>query len=228
MTRTTNARVAGFALLFYIAAGITSLVLFGKATPGEGVAATLDGIARNLDLVRFTLILHLLECFSAFVLAVTFFALTRDVDPDLARLGMICRVAEGVIGAVGVPGTMALIWLATATGANAPDPTSARTLAAYLLRNDVAVTATFFAAGSLCFCILLLRGRLIPVALAWIGVVASVLLVIALPLQAAGWLRGMIANLIWLPMLLFEVPVAVWLLVKGVSQAPMRPGLRGV
>jgi hypothetical protein len=38
MTRTTNARVAGFTFLFYIAAGITSLVLFGRAAGGEGIA----------------------------------------------------------------------------------------------------------------------------------------------------------------------------------------------
>jgi hypothetical protein len=37
MTKNTDARVAGLALLFSIAAGVTSLLLFGKATPGEGV-----------------------------------------------------------------------------------------------------------------------------------------------------------------------------------------------
>ena len=39
MTRTTNARIAGFTFLFYIAAGITSLVLFGR-TGGEEIAAS--------------------------------------------------------------------------------------------------------------------------------------------------------------------------------------------
>ena len=35
MTRTTNARVAGFTFLLYIAAGVTQMVLFGKATSAE-------------------------------------------------------------------------------------------------------------------------------------------------------------------------------------------------
>ena len=35
MTRTTNARIAGFTFLAYIAAGITSMVLFRRAAPGE-------------------------------------------------------------------------------------------------------------------------------------------------------------------------------------------------
>ena len=47
MTRTTNARVAGFTLLFYIATGLSALVLAGRATAGEGVAAKLASIAKD-------------------------------------------------------------------------------------------------------------------------------------------------------------------------------------
>ena len=35
MTHTTNARIAGFTFLFYIAGGIASMVLFGQATGGQ-------------------------------------------------------------------------------------------------------------------------------------------------------------------------------------------------
>jgi hypothetical protein len=83
--------------------------------------------------------------------------------------------------------------------------------------------AIFFAAGSTFFCWLLLRGRMIPAALAWLGVVASVLLVIVLPLQMAGLFGGptnwssSVAWLPWLPMLVFEVVFALWLLIKGIN-----------
>ena len=40
---------------------------------------------------------------------------------------------------------------------------------------------------------------------------------IALPLQLAGWLRGPITSLMWLPMAAFEVPLGLWLLVRGVA-----------
>jgi hypothetical protein len=217
MTRTTNARIAGFTFLFYIAAGIASLVLFGRATPGEGIAANLAGIALHETDVRITVVLGLLQCFSALVLAVTLHAITREQGPDLAMLAMICRVAEGVIAASGIPSTLGLLWLATATGGSAPDPAAAQALAAFLLRGNVALTATFFAVGSALFSYLLLRGRMIPISLAWLGVVASVLLVVGLPLQLAGFLRGPVTSFMWLPMLLFEVPLAFWLLVKGVA-----------
>jgi hypothetical protein len=45
MTRTANARVAGVTFFAYIAAGITSMILFGRATAGQGVAARLATIA---------------------------------------------------------------------------------------------------------------------------------------------------------------------------------------
>lgn len=83
--------------------------------------------------------------------------------------------------------------------------------------------AIFFAVGSTLFCWLLLRGRLIPVALAWLGVLASVMLVVILPLQLAGLFGGptswsaSITWLAWLPMLMFEVTLALWLLIKGVA-----------
>jgi len=81
----------------------------------------------------------------------------------------------------------------------------------------------FFAVGSTLFCWLLLRGKLIPLALAGLGAMASVLLVSLLMLQRAG-LLGAGSNwssaatwVAWLPMLVFELAFAAWLIVKGVA-----------
>ena len=74
--------------------------------------------------------------------------------------------------------------------------------------------------GSTLFSYLFLRARSIPVSLAWLGVFASVLLVVAVPLQLAGFLRGPVTSFIWIPMLAFEVTLALWLLIKGVAAHP--------
>jgi uncharacterized RDD family membrane protein YckC len=81
--------VAGFTFLFYIAAGIGSMVLFNRATSGEGIAAKLAGIARHATDVRNVVVLALLQCFSALVLAVTLYAITREQDSDLAMLACL-------------------------------------------------------------------------------------------------------------------------------------------
>lgn len=157
------ARVAGATFLIYIAAGITSLALSGRTNVTD--------------------VLSLLTSFSALVLGVTLYMITREQGPALAMLALTCRVLEAVSGEA----------------------------------------AIFFAVGSMLFSWLLLRGRLIPVALAWLGVIASVLLVVILPLQLAGRFGGptswseSITWLVWLPMLVFEVVLALWLLIKGVA-----------
>ena len=157
------ARVAGFTFLFYIIAGIFSMAL--------------PNLAQVADL--FSLLLN----FSAIVLGVTLYMITREQGPGLALMALACRIIEAIHGE----------------------------------------SAIFFAVGSMLFCWLLLRGRMIPVALAWLGVIASILLVVILPLQLAGLFGGSmswsasITWLVWLPMLAFEVPLALWLLVKGVA-----------
>lgn len=227
MTRTTNARVAGVTFLVYIAAAITSLILSGPATRGDGIAARLASVAQHATDLRITIVLALVMSFSALVLAVTLYAITREQDRDLAMLGLTCRVVEGI--ADGIPTTLALLWLANATAVNAPDTETAHVLGTFLLRPEAGPNAMFFAVGSTLFCWLLLRGRMIPTALAWLGVLASVLLVVILPLQLSGLFGGAVnwsgvaTWLIWLPMLIFEVTLAFWLIIKGVAPPKSEP-----
>lgn len=131
---------------------------------------------------------------SALVLALTLFVVTRVEQQVLAALGMIFRIGEGTLGSV-----------LQVTGLAVPHPNL--------------VGATLFAIGSTFFCWLLLRGRMLPRALAWIGVLASVILVVGLPLQLGGLLRAPVTALMWMPMLAFEVPAGLWLLLKGVRPA---------
>lgn len=218
MTIRTNARVAGSAFLLYIAAAFPAMVLFGRATNVHGIAAKLAGIAQHATDIRISVILELVGALSALVLAVTLYAITRRVDAELAMLGFACRVVEGVSGAIGVGGSAKLLRLATVTGPNAPDAETVRMAAASLLTNQgVGVTATFFAVGSTLFAWLLLRGRMIPSPLAWLGVIGSALLVVGLPLQFAGFIEGSGFGLIWLPVALFELTLGPWLIFKGVS-----------
>jgi hypothetical protein len=156
-------RVAGITFLFYIIAGITSMAL-GSQAQAAGL-------------------LSLLQSFSALILGVTLYALTRGQGRVLALFALTCRVAEAI---------------------------------------QFGESAIYFSVGSLIFSWLLLRGRLIPVMLAWLGVIASALLVVILPLQLVGLFGGSmswassVTWLIWLPMLIFEVAMALWLIIKGI------------
>jgi hypothetical protein len=87
---------------------------------------------------------------------------------------------------------------------------------------NTVTAAMLFALGSTIFSWLLLRGRMIPRALAWLGVAASVLLVVLLPLELAGLVTGPATKIMWLPMAAFEIPLAFWLLIKGVAPPARR------
>src|SRR6266542_1022533 len=225
MTRPTNARIAGFTFLFYIAVALTGMVLLNKAASAEGTAAKLAGIARHASDVRVAVVLELLSCFCALVLAVTLYSITREQDPDLAMLALTCRVAEGIAG-MDVSKTLGLLWLATATDTTTLDAGAASALGAFFLKMEASFTASaaFFALGSMLFSWLLLRGRMVPVALAWFGVLASILPVVCFPLQLAGLLGGPVTTFMWYPVLLFELALAPWLIIKGVAApAPRQP-----
>jgi hypothetical protein len=223
MTRTANARLAGFTFLAYIITGIVDMVVFRRAAAGSGAFAQLASIAQHATLVRLSALLTLLTFFEAIVLGVTLYALTRDEDQDLAVLALCCRVAEGVLGAAAAVRTMQILSVATAIPTT--DSSASIALGASLLAtggSSVAIGATCFAVASTLFSYLFLRARSSPVPLAWLGVLASLLLVIALPVRLLGFLPASLVWPIWMPMLAFEVTLALWLIVKGVAINPQK------
>jgi Domain of unknown function (DUF4386) len=219
MTLRTNARLAGSMFLLYIATGLTSLAVSGSYAGSAGAAVELATVAQHAPAARLNILLTLLQVAYAVGLGVTLHALTRKQDPDLAMMALCCRVGEGMIGAVGAVQSLGLVSLATAAaGMKGLNDAAANTFATFALRQGGAqIAAVCFAAGSTLFCYLFLRARSIPAVLAWLGVIASVLLVIALPAQILTGVRGPVAMLAWIPMAVFEVWLALWLLFKGVG-----------
>lgn len=140
-----------------------------------------------LGQAKVTAVLGIVTSLSALVLGVTLYAITRDEDRELALIALTCRIVEAI-------------------------PT-----------DEGKVNAIFFAVASTIFAWLLLKGRLIPISLAWLGVIASPLLLVLLLLQHGGafgagatW-SSSLTWIIWLPMLVFELWLAFWLIAKGVA-----------
>lgn len=221
MTRSRSARIAGFMFLGYIAVAFPGTVLIARATNAKGTAAQLASIAEHAADVRVAVVLGLLSCFAAVVLAVMLYGFTRHEDRELATLVLVSRVAEGALGAVGIPTLLAVLAIATSDpSTTGMDEATRATIATFVLMpaHSTMLGAPFFALGSLVFSYLLVRGRMVPLPLAWLGVIASVILVVAVPLTVAGYIRGPVAFYLWMPMLAFEVPLGLWLLAKGVPE----------
>jgi hypothetical protein len=106
-----------------------------------------------------------------------------------------------VIGAISAVSTLGLLSVAMAsTAAAGPDAAAVHALGDLLLKAGGGYTL----AGATCFA------------------VGSTLLVAGLPLQLAGFLSGPATHFMWIPMAVFEVTFALWLLIKGVATTPKR------
>jgi hypothetical protein len=218
MTLRANARLAGLTLLIYFVAGIGSHVLFNQTSAGYGTAARLANIAQHVALVRVGALLQLVEFLCELVLAVTLFALTRDQDRDLALLAMSCRLTEGVIAALAAGSRLDLLAVAIASRtATGPDAAAVQVLGASLLNGTAGPAALCFSVGNLIFASLFLRARSIPVWLASLGVVASILGLVEFSLEMLDLLHGPATIVAWIPMALFELILALWLLIRGVA-----------
>lgn len=221
MTRTTNARIAGFTFLFYSAIGICGDLLMHHVFGGADDATTLARFGEYATDVRIDILIKVLEAFSAIVLAVTLYGITRDEDHELAMLGMVCRVVEGVLGTLSIQSYLGLVWLAKAgSGPGTLDPSTTNALRTFLLMPvpNVPLGTIFFAVGTTIFSYLLLRGRMVPAWIAWLSLFASGLLAVLLPLQVAGFSTGPLTGYYqWLPALVAQTALALWLLIKGVA-----------
>ena len=226
MTRRSSARLAGIAFLVYIAVGISGSLLYARGTAGKTMAEKLASVPTHLLEIRISLLLTILSAICALVLAVTLYGVTRDQDHEVAMFGLVCRAGEGILGIFTVT-TLGMLWLGTASGPGAPDAAFAPAMGSLLAKFGAwkATTCAFlFALGSTAFAALLLRGRMIPRWLAVLGVAASIDLVIMLPLQLAGLVSGTIAYAVmWLPMLVFEVVLAVLFIRRGVTESVQVP-----
>jgi hypothetical protein len=219
MTTETTARAAGAALLLYIAAGISEMSMSSTLNGGDGTLGRLANIAQHAVTMRWFIVLLFVELVCAIVLAVTFHALTRHVDPELAMLGLAFRFAEGLIGLFPIIRNVGLLSLATsASPAN-------EVTAAVLFRAagwNFALGSTLFAIASTIFAALFIRGRLIPSWLAWTGLAGSVVMIAIAPLEGFRLIPNAAAWVAWAPLFVFEVTLAVWLVVKLVPTSHPR------
>jgi hypothetical protein len=216
------ARVAGFMFLFLIATVIASSVLIG-GVEGDEISTTLRNVSDESFRVRLGVLFLIVGGISTLILAVALYAVTKHEDQNLSILALSCRAVEAGLYAIGIINALTLLSLSEqATTASAGEPTAAYTLGDIV--SDVNawgtnVGAAFFAVGSLLYSYLLLKARSIPVALSVLGVIASLILIVGVPVQTAAGQATTegTAAVIWIPMIIFEISTGLWLFVTGAN-----------
>lgn len=223
----TYARIAGFTYVFSMAAFIAYYnIVNGFAAPGD-FARTSSNIASGEDLYRIGLGLRVVGSLTIVVLAWSFYALLRDIAPNLARLAMSLRMTEAGLGFVGT----VFLYVALDNHLSSGDASPARPAIAAMIGsfNEASFYVNFILLGfgSAIYFFLLFRARFIPrlfalyAMLAAIAHAATASIHLVAPDVTAGW--GMSE---YLPMFFAEVGVGLWLLVFGVNEKHMRSKAR--
>jgi hypothetical protein len=214
------ARLAGLMFLvvlaFYIAGLVLTSVVAGSGTFDERT----QRIIASEGLYRVALLCSLLGVLSTILLATGLYVATRPVDGNLARMALLFRTGEAVIGAVGMVISFAVLQVrVSAADASVFDANQLGALARFLSSAPSGeISAIFFSLGSTIFFYLFLRSTYIPKALSAWGLFASVV-------YAALWFAQLLvpesSGLVVyasVPALIAEVSTGLWLLIKGIKQ----------
>jgi hypothetical protein len=208
-----TARLAGFLYLWLIVTGLTGAIIISRIVASGSYAQAAARVVAAERLYRVGLLCELIETLSALVLAFALYAMLAHVDKLLAQMAMYWRLAESLIGCVGVIFGFARLNLykseITAGAERLTDLTAYAGSAAYN------VGALCFSVGSALFFFLFFKSNYIPKPLSAFGVFASIIVTVMccgnlLFPQYASTLR-----LGWAPMAVAEVSTGICLMFFG-------------
>jgi hypothetical protein len=222
------AKLIGAAYLLAMATSIFGeIAVRGQLIDASDAMATARNIMAHPTLFRAGLIADLCTLMLDLVLIASLYVVLSPVNRYLAQFALQVRVVETALAAS--LSAYSLSVARTLGGANYLDAFNAEQLAA-LARLDIGtrgaahyVVFAFLGLGSAVFAWLWHQSRLVPGVLAWLGVVASLLLMLGsmviLFLPHWGPLVGMTYMI---PMFFFEVGLGGWLLIKGLRAPTQR------
>ncbi len=209
----------------------SSILPWSALDDGEGILA--NAATHKSQLITWAL-LNLVGAVAAAGVAFMFYpilnrAADTSVKKGLALWYVGTRITESGIYLVAVLATWAFLPLSREfAAAGAPDASHFQTSGIVLQStSDLALTLaqSVFAIGAVMLYYLLFQSRLVPRWLSLWGIVAAPLFLIAsLSLLWTGDPNSTLANILFVPLALQEMVLAVWLIVKGFDAAALASG----
>lgn len=216
-------RLSGILFLFVLVTSAVSTALAVKLEAGpDEVANTLRNIAEDQGKYRRSIIFDLASHMTIVALAGALYLTFSTHNRPLALLGTLWRVAEGGILAVNEINNFVLLAVAQDfVSANGAEAVALETMgrAIILMENwGFTIGLTFFALGALAYSALFVSSKAVPLALGWLGTIASVLTVAGTWLGLASPDLSFVSMIGFIPMILYEIALGVWLLLWGTKE----------
>jgi hypothetical protein len=217
------ARFAGFMYIFGNVTGIfaamfvrSSLVVPGNATE------TAKNIMASEQLFRIGAVTDVISSALIVGFALALYILLKPVNKNLALLGLFWRLGEAfMLGVFALSSYIVLLLVSGAAYSTAFESDQLHALV--LLFSDAHETGfnialIFVGLGTTVFNYLFFKSNYIPKALAGFGIFASVLMLIGtFAILILPTPSEMLDLLPYMPGLVFEVTIGLWLLIKGVN-----------
>lgn len=211
-------RFLGAAYLFVAILSITAGVLSDMTLLSGSISDSLVNIANNLTQMRISILLELFTSAGIIVLSVLLFVVLNKQNKTIALVALGLWLVEAATLAVSQIGAFALIPLSLEyVTAGALESSYFHTLGTLFFGVDRwgwEIHNLFFGLGGILWYSLFYRSKYIPRVLSVWGLVAVSLLFIAMVL---GWFDVRVNILFFLPTMLLELTLGLWLMVKGIK-----------
>lgn len=220
------ARAAGAAYLFVIVVGMLSVAFVDSELVVAGdTIATANNVTSHSGLFRLGVLAVVIMYAGVVVLSASLYVVLRSVDEHLARLALLFRTCEAILGAAtALFSFVALSLLTDGTPSSEIGREHARALAALFLDVRTAgldVVLVFVGIGGAIFCHLFYKSVYVPRALGGWGVF-TYLSMLVLASVSIVFPRHPIAleTVLYSNGALFEVAIGAWLLFKRLDSLP--------
>jgi len=223
----TAAKIVGALYLIQMALAIFGEVFVrGRLIVPRDAVQTAANIRASETLFRLGLAGDLLIYTTLIVLIWGLYVILKPINRDGALLGAFFRIAEqAILATTTLTAFLALRLLSGAEYLRGVDPAQLQVLARVFLSIyglGLTVGFVFLGLGSAVFSYVWLKSGYIPRGLAWLGIVASLLLsVMSLLTIVFPRVYEVLGMSYMLPMGLYEVGLGLWLLIKGLKPSPI-------
>lgn len=219
-----SAKTAGIAYLLIIGTSILSMIFGPYKLMAEGdIAATISNISENQLLFRIGATYDLLMFIGVIILSVALYRILSKVNKTIALTALFCRIGEAMIGSLTVICSITILILIN-KGMNSQSINGTIEILFDVKAATLNIVFAFLGLGSILFCYLFYRARLIPRLLAAFGIFAF-LLVFA---ESIAVLLFSVQSTIvtGLSAIVFEIIIGIWLIAKGVDTSNLSTNVK--
>ena len=224
----SNRMTAVTAGILFIIATVTNVVATQLSSPLLNDSSAMIRIAANSNVVNGGAFLELIAAGACAGIAITLYPVLRQWNAGLALGSVVFRTIEAVMYTIGVVSLLSLLTLSQQfTRVTASDRTSIQATGDLLLamHQQVVVPAVLaFSLGAVMYYVVFYQSRLIPRWLSGWGIAATILSAAACLLAWFNQNPVVTYTILWLPIAVQEMVLAVWLIARGFNASALQSG----